>query len=226
MKPLVTKHLMKYFRFLALTSVLFAGYLALIATEAQGRIARTLKLTKQDITDLVHIEQHLNKNETVRARFLQVSSDGSYAEGTINIQRPGKMRVEYDPPNPNMIISDGINIFYIDRELDQATPMLLSFTPAEIILRKNISFSADEILITGFNRSPGVIEVSVVRAKNPLEGQIKLVFSDVPLELRKWVVTDGQGIKTTVSLLGPEFGMKLNPNLFLFEMPDPFKGNN
>ena len=53
-----------------------------------------------------------------------------------------------------------------------------------------------------------------------------LVFSDKPLELRKWVVTDTQGVKTTVSLLGPEFGIRLDPGLFNYEMHDSFEENN
>ncbi len=196
------------------------------ATPASATIARTLKLTRQDIADLVRIETHLNENKTVRARFLQVSSNGAYAEGMVHIKRPGRMRLEYDPPNPTMVIADGTNLIYIDKELDQATAVLLILTPAELILRENISFTTDELLVTGFNRSPGVIRVSLVKANDPLEGRIMLVFSDKPLELRKWVITDSQGIQTTVSLLGPEFGVKLDPELFDFEMPTPFGDEN
>ncbi|MBR84287.1 MAG: hypothetical protein CMF66_10350, partial [Magnetovibrio sp.] len=150
---------------------------------AEAIIARTLMLSKQDVADLVRIEQHLNNNRTVQARILQVASDGSYAEGMLHIQRPGRMRLEYDPPNPTIVIADGINLIYVDRELDQATAVLLKFTPADLILRKNISFSSDDLLVTGFSRSPGVIRISVVHAKDPLEGRIMLVFSDKPLEL-------------------------------------------
>ena len=144
----------------------------------------------------------------------------------LHIHRPGRMRLEYDPPNPTMIIADGINLIYIDRELDHATAVLLRFTPAELILRDNLSLSSDDLLVTGFSRSPGVIRISLVRAKDPLEGRIVLVFSNKPLELRKWVVIDGEGIKTTVSLLGPEFGIKLDPDLFDFEMHNPLVDTN
>ena len=209
-----------------LTQIIVILVLLFFTATVDARIVRTLKLTKQDIADLVRIEEHLNQNKTVRARFLQVSSDGSYAEGMMHIQRPGRMRLEYDPPNPTMIIADGINLLYIDKELGQVTPMLLRFTPAHIILREDISFSADELLITGFNRSPGVIRVSIVRSKNPLEGSIVLVFSDAPLELRKWVVTDSRGIRTTVSLLGTELGMPLESNLFDYELPDDYKAHD
>ena len=193
---------------------------------AEAIIARTLKLSKQDVADLIRIEQHLNTSRTMRTRILQIASDGSYAEGMLHIHRPGRMRLEYDPPNPTMIIADGINLIYIDRELDHATAVLLRFTPAELILRDNLSLSSDDLLVTGFSRSPGVIRISLVRTKDPLEGRIVLVFSNKPLELRKWVVIDGEGIKTTVSLLSPEFGIKLDPDLFDFEMHNPLRDTN
>ena len=195
----------------------------ILGAPAEAIIARTLVLSKQDVADLVRIERHLNINRTVQARILQVASDGSYAEGMLHIQRPGRMRLEYDPPNPTTVIADGINLIYVDRELDQATAILLRFTPAELILREDISFSSEDLLVTGFSRSPGVVRISLVHAKDPLEGRITLVFSDKPLELRKWVVTDAQGIKTTVSLLGPEFGIKLDPDLFEFKMLNSFE---
>ena len=198
----------------------------ILSAPAEAIIARTLKLSKQDVADLIRIEQHLNTSRTVRARILQVASDGSYAEGMLHIQRPGRMRLEYDPPNPTMIIADGINLIYVDRELEHATAVLLQLTSAELILREDLSLSSEDLLVTGFSRSPGVIRISLVHAKDPLEGRVMMVFSDKPLELRKWIVTDAQGIKTTVSLLGPEFGIKLDPNLFEFEMHDPLEESN
>ena len=202
--------------------------LVLIATLVAGQdvyavIARTLNLTKQDVADLVRIERYLNGIKTMEARFLQISSDGSYSEGTIHLSRPGRMRIEYDPPNPIMVIADGSSLIYVDKEMEQATAIFLSLTPADLLLRENLSLTSEEILITGFKRSPGIIRVSLVKAESPLDGQLTLVFSDMPLELRKWAVNDAQGVKTTVSLLGSRFGIKVDKTLFDYEMPDPFK---
>ena len=159
----------------------------------------------------------------MQARFLQISSDGSYSEGMIHLSRPGRMRIEYDPPNPIMVIADGSSLIYVDKEMEQATAIFLSLTPADLLLRENLSLNSEEILITGFKRSPGIIRVSLVKADSPLDGQLTLVFSDVPLELRKWAVNDAQGVKTTVSLLGSRFGIKVDKTLFDYEMPNPFK---
>ncbi len=189
--------------------------------KASAIIASTLKLTKQDIEDLVSIEKYLDGLKTMEARFLQMSSDGSYFEGVIFLSRPGRMRIEYDPPSPTLVIADGSSLIYVDKEMNQATAVFLSLTPADLILRERLSFSSDEILITGYQRSPGIMRVSLVKTDSPLDGKITLVFSDTPLELRKWTVNDAQGIKTTVSLLGPRFAVSLDRSLFDYEMPNP-----
>ena len=203
-----------------LLAPLSVALVALTAPPAGAVIARTLKLSKQDVADLVRIERSLNAIKTMQARFLQVTSDGEYAEGSISLSRPGRMRIEYDPPNQIMVIADGSSLIYIDKELRQATAVLLQLTPAELILRENLSLTGKEILVTGFQRSPGVLRVSLVKADKPLEGQLTLVFSDKPLELRKWTVTDAQGVRTTVSLLGPRFGLPLAREMFDYKMPD------
>jgi outer membrane lipoprotein-sorting protein len=205
--------------FRRLLAVLALALLLAPVTPADAIIARTVKLSKEDIADLVRVEQSLNAIKTMQARFLQVSSDGDYAEGSIYFWRPGRMRIEYDPPKKIMVIADGSNLIYVDKELGQATAVLLMLTPAELILREELSLIGDEILVTGFQRSPGVLRVSIVKANRPLEGQLTLVFSDKPLELRKWTVTDAQGVKTTVSLLGPRFGLPLEKKLFDYQMP-------
>jgi len=207
-------------------ALLFSAVLLLPAAPADAVIARTVKLSKDDIADLVRIEKHLNGIKTMRARFLQVTSTGEYSEGDIWLSRPGRMRIEYDPPNPVMVIADGSNLIYVDKELKQATAVFLRLTPAELILRDSLSLIADEILVTGFKRSPGVLRISLVKADDPLEGQLTLIFSDKPLELRKWTVTDAQGVRTTVSLLGSRFGMAIDEKLFDYKMPDIGGGAN
>ena len=183
-------------------------------------VARTLNLSKQDAADLVSIEKYLDGLKTMQARFLQMSSDGDYSEGMIYLSRPGRMRIEYDPPSPILIIADGSNLIYIDKEINQVTAVFLSLTPADLILRERLSFSSEGVLLTGFHRSPGIIRVSLVKADDPLDGQLTLVFSDMPLELRKWTVNDAQGVKTTVSLLGPRFAVRIDKSLFDYEMPN------
>ena len=202
------------------------GLLSATATPARAIISDTLKLSKEDTTDLMRMQQHLNAAKTIEARFLQVSSNGDYAEGSFALQRPGRLNLTYDDPNPLKIVADGTYISYIDRELDQATTLPINLTRAELLLRESFSFFGKDLLVTGFERSPGVLRVSLVKADTPLEGNITLIFSDRPLEIRKWIVTDDQGITTTVSLLGPSFNVPLDKQLFFYMPPPQDLGKN
>ena len=192
----------------------------LVPIPAGAVISSSLKLSDADRADMARMEDYLNSVKTIRSRFLQISSSGDYSEGRFFLSRPGRMRIEYLPPKPLMVIVADGYLIYIDTELDQATVIPLSLTPAEMLVRETISFGSDEIIITGFDRSPGVLRLSLAKADDLLEGNMTLVFSDRPLELRKWMVTDGQGEVTTVSLLGPEFEVPIDPQLFDYELPE------
>jgi outer membrane lipoprotein-sorting protein len=187
-----------------------------LATPASAKLAESLVLSKQGTTDLMRVQKHLNSSKTFKARFLQVSSNGEYAEGQIFLQRPGRLRLIYDDPNPLLVVADGKHISYIDRNIDTATTLYLSMTPADLMLRESIGFFGNDVIVTSVNRTPGVIRIGLINTAEPDAGSIELVFSDRPMELRKWTVTDAQGIKTTVSLLGPTFDVPLNPNLFKY----------
>ena len=187
-----------------------------LATPAAAKLAESLVLSKQGTTDLMRVQKHLNSSKTFKARFLQVSSNGEYAEGQIFLQRPGRLRLIYDDPNPLLVVADGKHISFIDRNIDTATTLYLSMTPADLMLRESIGFFGNDVIVTSVNRTPGVIRIGLINTAEPDAGSIELVFSDRPMELRKWTVTDAQGIKTTVSLLGTTFDVPLNPNLFKY----------
>ena len=178
------------------------------------------KLSDADRFDILRIENYLNRIKTMEARFLQVTSDGDYSEGDLYFSKPGKMRLNYDSPSPIVIVSDGVNLAYFDKELEQISYIDLEWTQASILLRESISFSAGDILVTAFERGPGVLRLTVIKGDDPLEGNITLIFSDQPLGLKKWTITDAQGVVTNVSLLGPRFDVPLNPDLFHVEPPN------
>ncbi|MAF96184.1 MAG: hypothetical protein CMM60_10570 [Rhodospirillaceae bacterium] len=195
---------------------LIALFLAPFPSRAQGLVS----LSQADRADISRIEAYLNRIRTLKARFLQDSSDGEYSGGDLYFSKPGKMRLEYDDPKPVVIVADGVNLVYFDKELEQVSYFDLESTQASILLRKTISFSTGGIIVTQFERGPGVLRLTVIKVGEPLEGNLTLVFSDKPLGLKKWRVTDAQGVVTNVSLLGPRFGMPLSPKLFHIEPPN------
>ncbi len=196
--------------------------MALAVAALPAGAAAAVVLSASDKADVARVEDYLNAMTTLQARFLQVASSGAYAEGSIYISRPGKLRIEYDPPVPVLMVSAGSWLIYYDKELEQVSFLGIDSTPAGYFVSERIEFGG-EITVTGFERRHGVLRLSLVKADDPQEGSITLVFRDRPLALKKWVVTDAQGVETTVSLLGVRFGHDLDPDLFLFADPRELK---
>jgi outer membrane lipoprotein-sorting protein len=171
---------------------------------------------------LQNIETYLNGIRTVEADFLQVASTGDTAAGKLYIKRPGRMRIDYQPPPPILVIADGTFLVYYDKELQQVTHIPLGSTPAGILLDPQISLNDERLTVTNFEAEAGAVRVTIVRSEHPAEGSLTLVFSEAPLQLRKWLVIDGQGIGTSVSLVNAEFGGKLDSDLFVFRDPRIF----
>lgn len=163
--------------------------------------------------DLNKVKKYLENIKTLKGTFLQVSSDTEVRTGKFFIWRPGRIRFEYDPPEPILIISDGLFVVYIDKYLEQTTHVFLKATPLNFLLREKISFQND-IHVDSIEKSSGVLTIIVREAKSPEKGSLALSFYESPLELKKWEVVDAQDIRTTVTLSNVEDGVALEPDLF------------
>lgn len=179
-------------------------------------------LSDRDRADLARVEAYLNSLTTLRARFLQIAQSGAAAEGTAWIWRPGRMRFEYDPPDPMLLVADAGQFLMYDRELRAPTTLLVSQTPLSILLRREVKLSGD-VTVTGIERSGGFLRVSMYRTSEPGEGSLTLVFNPDPLELRQWAVFDAQRRETRVSLFRIETGLRFPAGLFQFNDPRFFE---
>lgn len=157
--------------------------------------------------------RYLNDISTLKARFIQISSNGAYAEGDVIIQRPGRMRFEYDPPHPVLIIANGLSLLFYDREIKQASFLPLWETPLWFLIRKEVTLS-EGIVVSAVEQSPGALRITITDKDLSETGSVTLVFSDRPLALKKWEITDAQGILTQVSLINPRYGIEVDPLAF------------
>ena len=187
--------------------------------EAAQETAKPVPLTRAEKAELQRVEDYLNGLRTLQARFIQVSQRGQVAEGDLYLQRPGRVRFEYDPPVPILIVSSGPVLYYFDKELEQTTQVFVRTTPVGILVREKLSF-ADDVTVSHFVQRAGAIRITVQRTGDPDEGAITLVFNDRPLALRQWVVLDAQGGRTTVTLTNVRTGLPLDPKLFRFDVPE------
>lgn len=198
----------------AITGLPFAGTGMLAPASAQA--ADSVTLTSDQQQDVSRIEDYLNGITTLKADFVQISSDGGAAKGELYMQRPGKMRFEYAPPSQILLVATGHDFIYYDKEINAPTYFDIDETPAGLILADNVSLSRD-VKIIDFRRTAETIRIKLIRKSDPGAGNVTLVFQDNPMQLRQWVVEDATGIETTVTLFNAEEGMKLDQSLFEFK---------
>jgi outer membrane lipoprotein-sorting protein len=164
--------------------------------------------------ELARIEAYLNAITTLKARFLQVDQRGQVAQGTLWISRPGRMRFEYDPPSPILLVADGTSVTFHDRQLDQTSVLLISMTPLGILLAPRIRLVGGDVTVTRGESFGGSLEITTVRTSSPREGSLIMTFSANPMALRQWRVIDAQAQEVRVSLSAVETGGRFDPALF------------
>jgi outer membrane lipoprotein-sorting protein len=190
--------------------ILISAAVVLLAVIPSGRA----ELSDTDKADIARAEAYLNGFETLKARFVQIAPDGGLAEGDVFLRRPGRLRFEYDPPVPLLIVADRVWLILYDSELDQVDRLPLWSTPISVLVDDTVRFS-DKVKVIGIARNPGSLRITLQDTDRPEEGLLTLVFTDQPLALRSWVVTDSQGLETTVALSDIETGVTLDPRLFV-----------
>ena len=151
-------------------------------------------------------------------RFTQVDPSGRSATGMIYLKRPGRARFEYDPPSGLVVASNGFRVAVLNRRLATLDAYPLGATPLGVLLSRDIRIDKD-VAIGAVTRRPGGFSIVAWESKKHNEGQIALDFSDAPVALLGWTITNAQGAATRVSLI--DFApSKPLPNSFFELKPD------
>ncbi len=169
--------------------------------------------------DLARLDAALNGTASFSGRFAQYGADGSYATGTIELQRPGKVRFEYDDPNPLLIISDGVTLAYHDRALDTTDRVPLSATPLNYFLKENIRLQ-DDTEVVALQKLPTEWRMSARDGSGNLDGTITMVFEPQTLALKQWIISDEFGGQTTVQLSDLRYNERVDPRRFILRDAD------
>jgi len=161
------------------------------------------------------VSNYLSSVQTMVGNFVQVGPDGRRVDGTFSIQKPGKVRFQYNPPSPIDIIADGSSVVVRDRSLETADFYPLSQTPLRYLLADHIdllhdtdvlSVSADDTFVTVV-----IEETQVMTGTN----RLMIMFDAKNMQLKQWTVTDPQGLDTTVAVYNLDSVKKPDPNLFV-----------
>lgn len=189
---------------------------ALVLSSAQAGAAPTLN--DDERVALTQVSQWLNSIKTMSGEFTQVSSDGGTSEGTFYLKKPGRLRFEYLPPTPLLVVADGYVIAVEDTKLETQDRYPLVESPLSVLLNDDVDLSTNEN-ITKVESRPGELRITARADEEELRGTITFVFSMPEISLRYWVVSDPQGLEVTVILAGVKSGVTLSDSLF--EIRDP-----
>ena len=163
---------------------------------------------------LDEVSAYFNAFATAEADFTQINPDGSITTGRLMIHRPGRMRFEYDEPDDNLVIAGGGQVAVFDARSNQPPSQFpLARTPLGIILSPQVDMTRARMVVDHFSDDTTTTVVAQ-DPENPEYGNIRLVFTDDPVELRQWVVTDDTGSETTVILGNLTFGDRMRASLF------------
>jgi outer membrane lipoprotein-sorting protein len=160
------------------------------------------------------INNYLSSLQTLIGDFVQIGPDGARTVGKFYIQKPGRVRFEYDPPTPIEVVADGTSVVVHDRNLNTNDQYFLSQTPLRYLLAEQIDLTRDTNLVA-FSQDKDFISVAI-EERQLLVGthRMVLMFNTKDLQLRQWTITDPQGYETTVAVYNLDTTHKPDPGMF------------
>lgn len=141
-------------------------------------------------------EKYLNSVTGLSGDFIQ-TSNGRVAKGLFAMLRPGKVRLDYKNSGIQLI-SDGSDLYFFDKSLDQITTVPLTSTPAGILVRKKIDLQNDDIVVSDTFDGKTTFALNMYLRDNRGLGHMTVVFDKNPVKLKSWTVTDATGVSTDV----------------------------
>jgi len=160
------------------------------------------------------VSNYLSSLQTLIGDFVQIGPDGGRSVGKFYIQKPGRVRFEYDPPSPIDVIADGSSVIVRDRNLSTQDLYPLSQTPLRYLLADQIDLARDTNLIA-LSQDNTFITVTI-EERQILVGTHRLVlmFGAKDTQLRQWTVTDPQGYETSVAVYNLDVSHRPDPSMF------------
>ncbi len=168
--------------------------------------------TPQILTE--RINRSLNAMTSLVGDFTQISADGRRRAGKLYVLRPGKLRFDYSPPSQLEVVSDGSNVAVIDKRVPQQDVYGINQTPLKFLVGEKIDIAKDT-KVTSVRREKDEVILDI-EDKNTVAGtsKIRIHFNGESFQLRRWTVTDPQGVPTTVQLANLNTQQRPDRSLF------------
>lgn len=163
---------------------------------------------------LASINAYFNSFHVMEGRFVQYGPNGEQSEGVFFMTRPGRIRFHYSPPSKLDVVADGSSVAVRDGRTRTQQLYPLSATPLRYLLADHVDLTSSNI-VQSIREEPDLISLVLKDRSAHVPGELTLIFDRKTYQLRQWVVTDAQGLNTSVAIYDTTTGKPQNPNLFL-----------
>ena len=158
------------------------------------------------------IADHFSGITSMTGEFVQFGPRGEQTGGNFYLQRPGKIRFNYEKPAGYQVISDGKSVVIDNRKLNTMDLYPLSKTPLKLLLDDRIDLSGDRVRSVREEADLTTIQLSDKRVFG--NARITMMFDPKSYDLRQWTITDAQGKDTTVMVFNVKRGVRIDQKLF------------
>jgi outer membrane lipoprotein-sorting protein len=192
----------------------------LFSGAGQAPPPRRITFNTEQQAALDRLSGYLNSIHTFKSSFTQLGPEGQLDQGQFLMQKPGKLRFSFDPPNPTLIVATGGKIYVKNSRLNTLDAYDVSDLPLDLLLDDKVNLKANPA-ITGIDIENDALVLHARTTTNRQQGNITFVFSNPAIELRQWSVKDNQGGTTMVVLHNAVVGVDIDETLFTAPVKDP-----
>ncbi len=205
---------------LAIATVIVLG--SGIAGQAAAATSKEAALKPTEEDAVRKVGSYFNTLKTLEGEFVQVGPRGHISSGKFYLSKPGRLRFEYAPPNPFLIVTDGTWLVVNNRKKNKADYYPLSQTPLRLVLSEKVNLLT-EAKILHVRASKETISLTLEDRDQLVPGQLTVVYDNKKKHLKQWVIIDGQGLRTTISLKSLQNGVDVDPALFKVKLRKEIK---
>ena len=207
------KYTVRLARILSLCLLLPAAAV-LPALPAVAQSETEIERSEDDNAAISMLNTYLNEIVNMQGEFTQTSPRGQIASGVFYISKPGKMRFEYAPPSPLLVVSDGrwVTVKNTKRKRDDQYP--LAATPLKLVLAEQVNLF-EQAIILKVESHENLVAITMQEKNQLVAGQLTMVFDREANDLVQWIILDGKGQRTSVQLSNVDKEAKPDPKLFV-----------
>jgi outer membrane lipoprotein-sorting protein len=172
------------------------------------------QLSEEDNAAVALLNTYLNEIVNMKGEFTQTSPRGQIANGVFYISKPGKMRFEYAPPSPLLVVSDGRWVTVKNSTRQKPDQYPLAATPLKLVLAGEVNLF-EQAIILKVESQDDLVAITMQEKDQLVAGELTMVFDRATNDLIQWIILDGKGQRTSVQLTNVDKEAEPDPKLFV-----------